>query len=486
MEDRYPLEPWRWRSLARAGKFVRQRAEKGKVLVWGHDDLDGVTSTAIMLKALDGTPGKTGYYIPPRTSVHYGVDPEVLRAVTGRAKTLLLTVDCGISNSAEVKTARNMGFPVVVTDHHELPPILPPADMVVNPKIPEKPRPTTELAGCGVALYLAAALEGEEIQDWLTHDPETLAWAALGTVSDRVPLSAENRAIVKTGLPVLAENRVLRQVCRIAGFDLSLGLSPGLLRRTLVPFLSLVESAGFRHETVELLRGDIRPERISEIRQLMSRRQQELEENFTRLRDGSDALLPYILIVDRSLKPDMIGSLASMLRDRTGKPAVVVSEKNGMLTGESRGYQPLDWVELLDSISRVFLQHGGHKQAAGFTVSPGFEAEFPGLLSQALEERRQLIVPAPEKEADYEFNHLSEAVESKEELAQRAPFGPGNPMPTVLFNKISLPPEADSNSCWPLSHLMSLPVRERANGSLRAYLDITHTGELLICLSKQL
>lgn len=232
-------------------------------MIWGHDDLDGVASTAIMLKALGGIGGQSSYYIPPKSSAIHGLDPGVIKTLASRNTSLLVTVDCGIGNAEEVEMAAGSGMSVVVTDHHELPGVLPRGGAVVNPKIAEKPRPSPELAGCGVALYLSAALAGSSGEAWMESDRESLAWATLGTISDRVPLVAENRWMVRAGLPALAEQPVISRVSEIAGFDLSSGLSPGILRRTLVPLLSMAESEGFSHEIVELLRGDIRPDRIS-------------------------------------------------------------------------------------------------------------------------------------------------------------------------------------------------------------------------------
>ncbi len=478
-----PLEPARWGPLARAAEAVRGRAAGGAVMVWGHDDLDGITSTAIVLRALGGLNLKSRYHIPPRSSARYGLDPEVVRALPGQGVGVLLTVDCGISNSAEIRTAKDLGLTTVVTDHHELPRELPRADALVNPKLPEEPGPTPELAGCGVALYLAAALELRSGSGWLEQDQESLSWAVLGTVSDRVPLVEENRAIVKMGLPALADNPVIRRVAEFAGFDLSAGLSPAILRRTLVPLLSFAESEGPRHETVELLRGDFRPQRMAEIRNLLEERGRALETQFKRLLAGLDPGPPYILAVDEALSPDMTGALASRLRDETGKPAVVATLKHGLLAGECRGMLPFDFVEFLGSMAHVFLQHGGHKQAAGFTVVQGSEAEFSRLAVREFEARREMIPrPGSETRADYRFKTLAEAAGIAEELADRAPFGPGNPMPKALVEDIRIPRDAPGEGSWALPQLMECRDSGEQAGPLSAFLDVTHSGTLMINL----
>ncbi len=474
-------EPRQWRSLARAAEIVLQAVKKGEVLVWGHDDLDGIASTAIMLRALEGSNARASYHIPARGSIHYGLDPDVIRTLPGRGTALLLTVDCGITNREEARLAKDLGLAVVVTDHHEPPACLPGADAVVNPKLDDQPRPSPELAGCGVALYLAGCLAGRSGTGWMGRDSQSLAWAALGTVSDRVPLVGENREIVKEGLPALAADPILRRAGEIAGLDVGAGLSPTIIRRKLVPILAYAESEGFRHGTVELLRGNVGPEELAVTRGLLACRDRELEAQFQRLLDEADVTRPYIIAIDETLNPDLLGPLASKLRDRTGKPAVVVSAKGGLLAGECRGFLPFDFVEFLGSMPGVFLQHGGHKQAAGFTVAAGQESRFKRLAVERLEERRGLMsdllgVQSPE----YSFNRLEQAGELARELAHRAPFGPGNPMPTAAFREIRVPTGPSPDGYWLYSRLLSTQDSGAQAGPLDVHIDITHTGEMLL------
>lgn len=479
-----PLEPGSWRSLARAAEAIGEGRKRGAVLVWGHDDLDGTTSTAIVLRSLRARGFQAEYYIPPRSATRYGLDPEVFRDFPARGVGTLVTVDCGVKDAVEAGEAARLGLSVVITDHHQPPPDLSPAVLMVNPKIPENPRPTPELAGCGVALYLAAALAGSSGEGWLQQDRESLAWAALGTISDRVPLVGENRAIVRQGLPALAGNPVFQRAAEMAGFDISAGLSPAVLRRTMVPLLGLAESSGHRHQAVELMLGDLRPERVKELRRRQTERAGELEKSFTRLASSLDPSLPYILAVDENLGPGMAGSLASKFRDETGKPAIVAAPKNGLLAGECRGSLPFDFVEFLDSISRVFVQHGGHRQAAGFTVSPGAEAEFLKLARAGFESRKGLmLIPVPEADPDYGLKSLKEIAGIATELAERAPFGPGNPMPAAAVSEAKLPGnDGVRQGPWILRELLGTKNDGELAGPVTVHLDITHTGTVLVNL----
>lgn len=476
-----PIEPASWASLARAAAVIQEYS--GGITVWGHDDLDGITASVILLRALRLTGRRADYYIPPRSAAHHGLDVQVLERLSGRGTRLLITVDCGVSNRPEVAAAKKMGIKVVVTDHHQPPDEIPGADALVNPKFPEEPRPTPELAGCGVALYLSAVLRGITGEAWLESCGEDLAWAALGTVSDRVPLAGENRAMVRSGLAALAESRVASQAAGIAGFDLSAGISPMILRRTLVPLLGQGESEGFRHRTAELLLGGADTEWIERSKQLLAQRESELDRHFARLSQNLDSSRPYALVIDRSLRPDMAGALASRLRDGTGGPAVVVAEKEGLLAGECRSLLPFDCVEFLGSMAGVLRQHGGHRQAAGFTVAPGAEGEFARLAGEALDQRRGLMSRSQAPAAPhYTFRRMADALGIREELAEAAPFGPGNPMPLASFQEILLPEAGEEPGWWPISRLLEDQGVDGRPGPRQAFLDISHTGEIIISI----
>ncbi len=471
-----PLDPASWAPLVRAAGVIRDHP--GKITVWGHDDLDGITSSAIMLRALRKIERPADYHIPPRSAAHYGLDSRFLEDLLGRGSQLLITVDCGISNRNEVASAKRLGLKVVVTDHHQPPAELPEADILVNPKLPEEPRPTSELAGCGVALYLSTALRGSLGENWIEADRESLAWATLGTVSDRVPLVEENRVIVRAGLAALAENSALSRAAETAGFDLSSGLSPLILRGTLIPLLGQGESEGSRHRTLELLLGGEDPEWIGRSKQKLVQRESELVRRFALMKQRLDPSLPYVLAIDRSLRPEMAGALASRLRDETGRTAVVVAEREGLLCGECRSLLPFDCVEFLGSMAGLLKQHGGHRQAAGFTVAGGAEVEFARLAQEGLEKRRGLMSRGQAKTApQYCLGRLEEVLDIREELAEAAPFGPGNPMPLASFEEAPLPGDGNDPGWWLVSRL---PSGRGRTGPIQAYLDITHTGEIIV------
>ncbi|MHB8919055.1 MAG: single-stranded-DNA-specific exonuclease RecJ, partial [Desulfocucumaceae bacterium] len=200
-------DPFLMADMDKAVRRIRAALDNHeKILIYGDYDADGATATALLMRVLTGLGGRVGYYVPNRMDEGYGIHLEALSRASREGYTLVVTVDCGISALEEVARNRAENGPdIIITDHHEPPPELPGAAAVVNPKRPDCAYPFKELAGVGVALKLAQALlveYGQGVGAWTAH----LDLACLGTVADIVPLTGENRIIVKYGLPALANS----------------------------------------------------------------------------------------------------------------------------------------------------------------------------------------------------------------------------------------------------------------------------------------
>lgn len=470
-----------WNSLNRAARLILSHDPAALVLIWGHDDPDGITATAILLKTLRRIFPRVEYYIPPRRSLHHGLDPATIDRYVPKGLGLLITVDCGISNYQEVSQARQRGLTVIVTDHHELPPRLPPAQAIVNPKIEEEGRPYPNLAGCGVALYLAAALSSEQGSLQVFQDPESISWAALGTVADRVPLRQENSLLVSRGLESLAACDWVRQACELAGFAPDSGLCPNILKETLIPLLAASESLGSKHENLSLLQGRMSFQRMAALWQKAQTLRQELAEQEAALRQRLDPSRDYYLLFAPGLKSEAIGILAGRLRDATGKPIIVLGKKGGFWVGEGRGFLPFDLVDLFRSLADLFIQYGGHKQAAGFTLAPGREDELVKRVGEEMQRRKSLLLPIRSQEPDYHVPDLPALLSLKEELKARFPLGPGNPEPQAAIDEFGPPPESlDWRGKWVELRKMLEFRAPKTAGPAAALLDITHLDSILI------
>ncbi|MBM3323794.1 single-stranded-DNA-specific exonuclease RecJ, partial [candidate division WOR-3 bacterium] len=196
------------RAVARIEQAVAGHEE---ILLWGHDDLDGITSVVILHRLLSDLRARVGYHIPARGREKHGLDAAVLLARKSTRVQLVVTVDCGITNREDIARLHRAGVDVVVTDHHEVPDPMPEAVANVDAKRPDSAYPYRGLASAGLALKLGMGLVkrrlGLTFAEFLSVQPELLALAVLGTIADRVPLTGENRTLVGAGLGRLESTR---------------------------------------------------------------------------------------------------------------------------------------------------------------------------------------------------------------------------------------------------------------------------------------
>lgn len=476
-------DPRGWGSLQRAGELIRQACQNGKKLaVWGHDDIDGIASTLILLDALKNRTDPI-YYIPPKLSGHYGLDQKVMDQLLEMRVGLLVTVDSGISSFHEAEYARQRGMQLIITDHHELPKDLPPADCLVNPKIAEASRASADLAGAGVALYLAAAIDGLEGDNWLDKSQPRAGWATLATISDRVPMRSDNWHIVRSGLQWLEDDPALVWLNELLGISNPHGLSPRMVSETYVGLLSSGTSEGFAHPTVELFRGRREPSRWQELysaEQLWLNRLE--DETAARGRQASQDASPIKLVVDRNLPWSLVGPVAGGVRDRTGHPAVVLGVKGGLTAGECRGFEPFDFVAMLNEMREMFLQYGGHKQAAGFTLKPGRDDEFAEAIKRYGQRNAGLILRAkPDSGASLKLKDIIGLEGQLPAIGEQSPYGPGHRPPLCQFSALRLPEYAQVKDRFWYNYLAA----NRNNTEFPEYLclarvDATNRGDVYL------
>ncbi|MBU1355578.1 MAG: DHH family phosphoesterase [Candidatus Edwardsbacteria bacterium] len=477
------MNPSGWASLQKAAQVINQACRDNRgIAVWGHDDIDGIASTAIMLDALRGK-AEVIYYIPPKSVTHYGLDREVIDQLLAKGVSLLITVDSGISSLDEAEYAASKGLELIITDHHELPPQLPRALCLLNPKIPEDLRPSPDLAGAGVALYLAAAVDGESSDDWLEKYPNRTAWAALATITDRVPMTSENWHIVRNGLEFIDGNEVIGKLNDLLGISSDQGLSPRIISQTYVGLLSSCISLGFRHETLELLQGDFDSRHWEE---LYSEEQLWLNRMEDQVAAKTEKALadpnPLKVLADDQIPWSLVGPVAGGVRDRTGHPVIILGRKNGLTAGECRGFEPFDFVAMLNDLKRFFLQHGGHKPAAGFTVIEGREKELiEALRKYGINNQGLILKSKPSEKIDHRLTRLDEIDPVLPEILSRAPYGPVNQPPVCEFENLLLPKYSQPGDRYWLKYLTaSQKNQDFVSCTCRCTLDVTHKNNFYL------
>ncbi len=429
------------KAAARLGEAVRQGET---VAVYGDYDVDGLTSTCLLHQFLQelGLPCLT--YIPDRLQEGYGLKIPALQELARRTR-LLVTVDCGISDAAEVAWAKAQGLEVIVTDHHELPPELPPALAVVNPKRGGEDYPFADLAGVGVALLLALGVRAHlRDEGWFEKHPEPnlrayLDLVALGTAADVAPMVGENRILVRQGLKVLEESRrpglvALKEVAGLEGKPIS--YRDAVFR--LAPRLNAAGRLGQARGALELLLNNDLTQARTQARYLtdLNRQRQGLEEGVLR---QALTLLRAPGMMDRRVwvlagegwHQGVLGIVAARLAEEHHRPVALVSLADGRGRGSARSVEGFHLFRGLTACQEVLQRFGGHQYAAGFEVAVGDLELLQEELEQAFEQQvgPEPLRPTLKVDAQVELGDLDP--EFYHHLERLRPFGPGNPEPVL-------------------------------------------------------
>ena len=431
--------------LEKAAARLGEAARRGEtVAVYGDYDVDGLTSTCLLQHFFTELGLNSIPYIPDRLAEGYGLKVDALQELSRQAR-LLVTVDCGISDAKEVAWAKEHGLEVIVTDHHELPPKLPPALAVVNPKRGGADYPFADLAGVGVALLLASGVRAHlREQGWFNQHPEPnlksyLDLVALGTAADVVPMQGENRILVRQGLKVLEESRrpglvALKEVAGLEGKPIS--YRDTVFR--LAPRLNAAGRLGQARGALELLLSEDLAQARAQARYLtdLNRQRQGLEEKVLRQAlallqaPGMMARRVWVL-AGEGWHQGVLGIVATRLAEEYHRPVALVSLENGKGRGSARSVEGFHLFRGLTACQEFLPRFGGHQAAAGFEVAVGDLDALQAGLEAALEQQvgAEPLKPTLRVDAQVELTDLDALF--YQHLERLRPFGPGNPEPVL-------------------------------------------------------
>ena len=421
--------------------IIAARRDARRVFVHGDYDADGVTSTSILVTVLRRLGLEVHYKIPNRFRDGYGFHPAGVREAQELGAGLIITTDCGITSFEAAEEALRAHIDLIITDHHEPVagpdgPRLPEALAIVNPKLGGPP--TDGLCAAGVALKVAAALNA--LEPGLVPDDEFLDLAALGTVADSVPLTGENRVIVKHGLVALQEAR--RPGVRALKAASSLGkraIKAGLISFTLIPRINAAGRLADAAEVVEMMMTESEDTARTIARKLsdLNSERQKIEEQVLKEAVAiieARGVGPSIVLRAEGWHEGVLGIVASRMADKYNRPAFVLSVTDGVAKGSARSVQGFDIHAGLGSASDRLLGYGGHKQAAGLRLNSSeleaFAEEMDAITESALED----FTPVLKIDATVELKEISFGL--VKEVAALEPFGYGNPEP--VFGSKSL------------------------------------------------
>jgi len=434
-------DPMTMRDMPQAvERLLRAIHEHEKILLYGDYDVDGTSSVVLLTKAIELAGGAADYHVPHRLRDGYGMRAEVVEAAAERGVKLIVSVDTGIRAAQVVRRANQMGIDVIVTDHH-LPEIeLPPAVAVLNPNRPDCSYVEKNLCGAGVAFKLAQALVAA--QGWPADKvrricESLLKLAAIATVADVVPLTGENRIIVKHGLDGLrsVRNPGLRALLDVAGFAHGTAPSSRQVGFQIAPRINAAGRMDTAQSVIEMfLTSD--PARARELAQQLhdqnaDRQQVEAETREICESMEVDASAAALVYYAENWHRGVLGIVASRLVERLNRPVFVLSRnhEDGLAQGSGRSIPAFHLLEALESMADLFVKFGGHKHAAGVTLDPANVDKFRERFNAYGQAHLQPEDFQPRMEIDgvLELKEIDEGAVN--ELFTLAPFGHGNPPP---------------------------------------------------------
>lgn len=424
-----------------AARITRAVDNMEKIAVYGDYDADGVTSTAMLYSYLETRGADVIFYIPQREGEGYGMNIGAVEYLKEQGVSLIVTVDNGISSVQEVARANELGIDVVVTDHHRPQEILPDAVAVVDAYRPDDTSPYKHFSGVGIAFKLLMALEdgAGDVEDLLEAYSDL---AAIGTIGDIVPLTGENRTLIRAGLERLSQSdrpgvQALLENAGIAGK----ALTSTNVAFTLVPRINATGRMGAPERAVRLLisgyeeEAKVLSEEICADNEERRRVEAEIAEAAFADIEAKGYMKDRVVVVDgENWHHGVIGIVASRVTERCGKPCMIISRGETEAKGSGRSIEGFSLFEAICACGDLLIKFGGHPMAAGITLKPESIEAFRKRINQYAAEHFPQM-PTQTVTLDCKLNPAALSVSMAQSLTQLEPFGNGNPQPVFgLFN----------------------------------------------------
>lgn len=417
-------------------------SQGSKIAICGDYDADGMTSTALLLRALRYLGADVDYEIPQRMTDGYGINERIVVKLAQAGVSLILTVDNGISAHQPIAKAKELGVKVIITDHHELPPTLPVADAILNPKLIPPTSSYSGLAGVGVAYLLARSLVSNDNSS-AQLEQELLALYTLGTIADLAPLTGVNRYWLKTGLGLLPKSTVIgiQALMQVSGVnDTQKQLKPEDIGFRLGPRINAIGRINDPQIVIDLLTTQdfgvalalaIQCEQTNHQRQQMCL---QIETEAISLIENTP--IPWqsnrvLLVVKDNWHHGVIGIVASRLVERYGVPVFIgtYEDNHKVIRGSARGIEEFNVVKALEYSQDYLNKYGGHKAAGGFSLNSENLTAFGEKLSNFAHQLLQPehLKPLVKIDAEASFNQLNKTL--YQEIDKLHPWGIGNAFP---------------------------------------------------------
>ncbi len=443
---KYFEEPENYKDLKRGCSRITEAVNKDEsIVIYGDYDVDGVTSISQFVIILKSAGAKVDYYVPERESEGYGISSDFIHKLReGSIKAdLIITVDCGIAEIEKIDQINELNKDVIVLDHHQCQEVLPSAYAIINPKQKDCPSKNKHLCAAGLSfkflVYLNRFLKVEDVEDVL------LELACLGTIADIVDLIGDNRIIAKNGLKKINNTRLigLKKLIEVSGIA-DKEIESYHIGFILAPRINAAGRMDNAKKAVELFltRSEAEAEDLaSELENLNFFRKQAESAIFDEAVEKIEADFLYkkniIVVHGEGWHEGVLGIVASRITERYEKPSVVISVKAGTGKGSARSVEYLDIFDAFKSADKYLEKYGGHKLAAGLTISEKniniLAYELNKYIDDANIESR-----SKEIEVDASIDVRDVNFELYNEICSLEPFGAGNPKPVLALNDVDL------------------------------------------------
>lgn len=437
-------DPFLLKDMDKVVKRIKEAIKNNeKICIYGDYDVDGISSTSIMIKYFNSINHPVTYHIPNRMEEGYGLNKDAIEKIFVNGTRLIITVDCGITSVEEVKFANSLGIDTIITDHHECQNVLPGAYGIINPKQKDCSYPFDKICGCGLALKLIQALTPAEVFKTSIYD--YLDIVAIATVADVVSLTDENRVIVKNGLEYISEsvNPGIQALLRVCGFE-DRKLNAGNIAFGLAPRINAAGRISSADTGVQLLTATDfdHANKIAQLLNEENRYRQEIEMNI--LNEAIDIIERdprysddnILIIYNEGWHPGVIGIVASRIVEKYYKPTVILGVEEGIAKGSARSIPGFDLFDAMNKCKDLFIKFGGHEQAAGLSINVEnievFRQQINLIAKQTLTEED--FIPKVFYDDILKIEDISEQL--IDEIQQLEPFGMGNPSPKFISQNL--------------------------------------------------
>ncbi len=459
-------DPMSYKDMDKAVDRINAAVDEGeRVCVYGDYDCDGMTATVLLYDYLQSIGCDVWYYIPDRETEGYGLNKGAIDYIAARDTDLIVTVDNGVSAINEIDYASVLGVDVVVTDHHKPREVLPDAVAVVDPHREDSEGEYKDLAGVGVAFKLVCALENDNGWGVIEQYADLIC---IGTVADIVPLTGENRVLVRQGLSVISETANLGLRCLLEETGLEgKPLGADMVAFGIAPKLNSAARLGSAYQVTELLTTEDE-ERAKELAQDLceqNRRRQNLEQEIAEEVDKmyterADIFNDRVVVIDgEGWHHGVIGIVCSKVVERTGKPCVLISKDGPEARGSARSVEGFSMIDAVSFASNCLNRYGGHPFAAGMSLDSDKIEDFRKAINEFAREN-YIQMPVFTLKLDRVMDPSELTVESVSSLRLMEPFGASNETPIFAFRKVMV------DGIYPIGNGKHLRLRLKKAGMI--------------------